>query len=142
MIEHYNRNIQQRIINIKQELKKNILLQPQKNSFQENIILKEKIKVLTYGDKPIIKMNTDEILFTIRPGSLLCGEIQVAYYLFRDMEHIDTKWYSENYTYRLDTKKYGSGKYRIQYFIVEKDSKDPGAAEKLKIAYSDDVEIE
>ncbi len=136
-----NKKRRKRILDIKRELKKSILLHSQRDLHSQNKKKSKKVESLMHGDKPEIKVNSDTIQFTIRPGSILCGKIQIAYYLFKDDEKIDMKWYSEDYNYVVDTKKYGSGTYRIQYFIVDKEHIDPGNAEKLNIAYSDNIDI-
>ncbi len=70
MTELHNKQMQERVFIIKQELKKNIQLRSQKELFRdqlrsqkelfrENTILKEKIKALTYRGKPIIEKNAN-----------------------------------------------------------------------------------
>jgi len=103
--------------------------------------LREKANTLMQSHEPLIEESEKEVTFTIRPNAERAGRVKVAFYLFRDDEAIDIQWYSENYTYRLDKNKYGKGKYRIQYFLIDKNEENPGKAKKLGIAYSDYVQI-
>jgi len=87
-----------------------------------------------------IRLSEDEntVTFSVRPK---WENIQMAFYLYRDGERIDTKWYSKEFYYTLDKSKYGSGEYKIKYFIVDEDEINPGLVDKKESGYSESVKI-
>ena len=103
--------------------------------------LLERIAALLSCGEPEIREKDKEIEFVLKPNNERVGNIRVAYYLFKGNERIDVKWYSESYSYLLEKAKYGSGQYRIQYFIVDKSHKEPGKAKKLEQGYSAYVDV-
>ncbi len=103
--------------------------------------LLERIASLLSCGEPEIREKEKEIEFVLKPSNERVGNIRVAYYLFKGDERMDIKWYSESYSYLLEKAKYGSGQYRIQYFIVDKSHKEPGKAKKLEQGYSAYIEI-
>jgi len=59
--------------------------------------------------------NDDLVEFSLKPKQK--GK-QIAFYLYKDGEHVDTQRYSKEHLYRLRKKKYGKGEYRVKFFIV------------------------
>lgn len=87
-----------------------------------------------------IQNNTTDFAFHIFPN-LLKANLQVAFYLYKEGKRVDTQWYSKNFIYKLDKQKYGKGKYRIRYFIVDGNADNPEKAIKLGTGYSKYIEL-
>ena len=85
-----------------------------------------------------IEENDNNILFIV---DSTMKNTQIAFYIYKNDIRIDTQWHSKNFSYKLDRKKYGRGKYRIQYFITNENDKDPGNSDKKEIGYSEYVTI-
>lgn len=49
--------------------------------------------------------------------------------------------YGNEFFYKLDKDKYGPGKYRVRYFIVNDNIINPGKSEKKEIGYSKVIEV-
>ncbi len=105
-------------------------------------VLKGYKKILVNIDKVKISIqnNTTNFTFHISPN-LIKTNLKIAFYLYKDGKHIDTQWYSKNFTYKLDKQKYGKGKYKIRYFIVDGNADNPEKAKKLGTGYSKYIEI-
>lgn len=73
------------------------------------------------------------IEFVLKPES---KNVVAAFYLYKGGEKIDTQWYSKCFSYKLDSNRFGPGKYRIRYFIVDESEKDPGKSKKKEQGYS------
>jgi peptidoglycan/LPS O-acetylase OafA/YrhL len=86
-----------------------------------------------------IKDQKNRVSFSLNPRP---EDKQIAFYLYKDEKRIDTQWYSTNLTYKLDKKKFGPGKYRVRYFIVDEKEKDPGKAKKSETGFSDYVTVQ
>ena len=99
-------------------------------------------KMSVYHDKTKVSIQSkdNEIIFNIFPKQVTAN-LQIAFYLYKDGNHIDTKWYGKEFFYKLNKDKYGSGKYRIRYFIVNKNVKNPGKIKKKEIGYSKFVDL-
>ncbi|MGL5902438.1 MAG: hypothetical protein ACRCZO_07080, partial [Cetobacterium sp.] len=89
----------------------------EKNKKQKN----EELIIRIIGNSYEFKVNTDE------------KEVFYAFYLYKDGERIDLKWYSKEKSYKIDLK--NSGKYKIKYFIKQRD-------EIIKTGYFNDIIIE
>jgi len=85
-----------------------------------------------------IKNTNNSVTYTINPKE---ANTQVAFYLYKNDKRIDTQWYSKNLSYKLDKQKFGKGKYRVGYFIVNEKAKDPGKAKKIESGFSEYIEI-
>lgn len=96
---------------------------------------------LNYKKKRISAQNTttDIIDFIINPDK---KDVKIAFYLYKDDKRIDTQWYSKNFTYKFDKRKYQDGKYRIRYFVVDASSDNPGKAKKLETGFSEYIMVE
>ncbi len=68
-------------------------------------------------------------------------ETLIAFYLYRDDTRIDIQWYSDDFSYKLYKKKYGKGKYRIRYFVVDNKEEHLGKADKLDVGLSEYREV-
>jgi len=79
------------------------------------------------------------IEFKVNPKS---SDTKIAFYLYKDDKHIDTKWYSKEFFYKIEKNKYGPGKYKTRYFIVDDNITNPGKNEKKEIGYSKVIEID
>ncbi|HIP13449.1 MAG TPA: acyltransferase [Arcobacter sp.] len=84
---------------------------------------------------PVVTIDTDKDSVTciINPKK---ANVLVAFYLYKDDKRIDTQWYSSDFSYKIDKKKYGKGKYRIRYFVISANSSNPSKAKKLISGYS------
>lgn len=102
-----------------------------------SIKIHEVDKEQVFRDKVIIKKNNDFIDFIVK---LKNKNVKMAFYIYRGKKRVDTQWYSNHFYYKLDTKKFGKGKYRIRYFVVDKNSKNPAKAIKTE-GFSEVVEI-
>ncbi len=78
------------------------------------------------------------IEFKIKPPS---KNVKIAFYLYKDGNRIDIQWYSKDFSYNLDKKKYGKGQYQIAYFIIKDDIKDPTKSKDKETGYSDYIKI-
>ncbi|SEH06305.1 acyltransferase family protein [Candidatus Venteria ishoeyi] len=79
------------------------------------------------------------ITFTVEPQF---KNVQVAFYVYREGKKIDTQWYSDKLSYKLSKKKFGKGRYRVRYFIVNNKIKDPGKYKNKEIGFSEFVQID
>lgn len=88
-----------------------------------------------YTINPIVTIDTnnDSVIYTISPKKT---NVLVAFYLYKDDKRIDIQWYSKNFSYKIDKQKYGKGKFRIKYFIVNANTSNPSKAKKLTSGYS------
>ena len=86
----------------------------------------------------LINDKNDIIDFTVKSKS---EDVTIAFYLFRNGKRVDTQWYSKNLSYKLDKQKFGKGKYKVAYFIVSNNKKDPSKSEKKESGYSKMIEI-
>lgn len=85
----------------------------------------------------IIQKNDKITLFTVIPAK---KNIQIAFYLYKNNIHIDTQWYSKNLSYTLDTTLHSEGIYKVKYFIVDDNIKDPGKSTEKIIGYSQSID--
>ncbi len=86
-----------------------------------------------------IQQEDDQVIFTVSP--LYREKYKIAFYLFNESKRVDKQWYSKNFTYKLEKKKYKKGKYRIQYFLISEDADNPGKTKKLERGYSEFIEL-
>ena len=115
------------------DFKLDLVTSPNLDGYEEMPITLDKVEVN-------IKDNLDEIIFNILPVAPV-SNLQVAFYLYKDGKRIDTKRYSKEFFYKLKKDKYGSGKYRIRYFIVDDNVKNPWKSKKKKMGYSKYIDI-
>ncbi len=69
------------------------------------------------------------------------GKVKVAFYLYKDGERVDTKWYSEDFLYTVSKETYGDGEYYIKYFLIDKNDENPSKAKKIETGYSKNITI-
>ena len=100
----------------------------------KNMITKDKDSMANV----FIRDNKSSLEFTIQPKS---KDVQISFYLFKDNKKIDTQWYSNSFSYKLDKKIFGNGRYRVQYFIINNQEENPGKAEKKETGYSEFIDI-
>jgi len=100
-----------------------------------NLSKHKKIPVHNSKVKVEIKNNTDKIIFHVFSKQTK-KNLKVAFYLFKDGVRVDKQWYSENFTYTLNKQKYGSGKYRIKYFIITGNVNNPSKKKEKETGYS------
>ncbi len=93
---------------------------------RENSSNKTKIYIEEDEDNDSIKFHVRTLFFNV----------QIAFYLFKDGKRVDVQWYSDKHVYILNKNRFGNGKYKIQYFLVDKKEKDPGSVEKLDMGLS------
>lgn len=91
-----------------------------------------------YTTKLSIKENDKNIVFLIKPKT---ENVKIAFYLYKDGKKIDNQWYSKNFSYKLDKQKFGKGKYKVVYFIVSDNEKDPAKSKKKESGYSKVIEV-
>lgn len=94
-------------------------------------IVEDEIKIL-------IQKDDNYITFLVNPKS---KDVKVAFYLYKDDKRIDTQWYSKNFTYKIDKKKYGKGKYKVRYFIVSDSVENSAKSKKKETGYSKVIEV-
>ncbi len=92
----------------------------------------------TYRKRIAIDDHDSFVDFIIKPES---NSVKIAFYLYKNNKRIDTQWYSKNFSYRLDKKKYEKGKYKIRYFVIKENAESPGKAEKLETGESKQLDL-
>lgn len=78
--------------------------------------------------------NDKKVEFTIKPKP---KDKKIAFYLYSDVERVDTQSYREDHVYILNKKKYGEGRYRVKFFIVDGDAEVPSKSEQKETGYSE-----
>jgi len=86
----------------------------------------------------LVKDEKNSIIFTV---SSKFKNVKVAFYLYKNGKRIDTQWYSKSLSYKLNKKQYGKGKYKVKYFIVDKNIENPGKTTKFESSYSKEIWI-
>ncbi len=102
------------------------------NAYNKLRLFYQKIKPLNVDTKE----DDSQIVFTVEQRN---RDTRIAFYLYRDGERIDTKWYGKDFSYRLNKQKYGKGKYQIQYFIINGNIENPNDIKEKEIGYSKQV---
>jgi len=91
--------------------------------------------------KKEVKIHRDNDNITFNVMAIQKNQV-IAFYLYKDGIHVDTQWYSKKSFYKLDTKIYREGKYRVQYFITDEKEKNPGKSISKESGYSKIILIE
>ncbi len=69
-------------------------------------------------------------------------DISAAFYLYKNNKRVDTQWYSDNLRYKLDKLKLGVGKYKIRYFIINKNISNKAESKDKISDYSKSITID
>ncbi|NOQ14558.1 MAG: acyltransferase family protein [Methyloprofundus sp.] len=92
-----------------------------------------------YHTHVLIKNENDIVKFIVKPTS---DDVNIAFYLYKNDNRIDTQWYSKKFSYILDKNKYGKGIFKVRYFIVDALNSNPGKATKIEANFSQAIYID
>ncbi len=91
-----------------------------------------------YRANIIINNKKGIVDFRVKPRSKY---VNIAFYLYKDDKRIDIQWYSKEFSYTLDKQKHSKGRYKIRYFIVDENIKNPGKEKKIEQGFSEYIEL-
>lgn len=92
-----------------------------------------------YETRILIQDHDKDIIFSVKSK---LKNVKVAFYLYKDNKKIGSRGYSKNFSYKLDKQKYGAGKYRVFYFIIDEKEIYPGKAKKIESGFSKYVTVQ